>query len=944
MRRVSLALALAGAVAAAGCGKSSSAGNSGNRGVAQGTFNITVQNGQNGNKSLAITGGYVVSTPAGIDCGIAPHNTCSADFADKNPDGTPLVVTLTATPVAPNVFWGFAGDCWAATPAADGTGSCTLQGLADKYILAQFATSTGHPNWTDPAFHAPNYISDAFNCQRCHGATLSGQGLAPSCGRCHEWPMTSIPLNLPAPFVGKHFDPAQAPWGTHSGSNWDQACQRCHTDQGFRDYIGQLAAPGEANPSDNHLDGTFLSTNTLKTDTATTAYSHGPLQCGTCHNSVSDPLGTGMSGLLFPSGAQVNPDKVTTLCGQCHEARESTVSMNTLIGTAAVDAQLNTAAGVSFKNPHYRGAAATLYGSVAQGWAQYPGQVYTGQNKHGGAARCTVCHDPHTGDVDSNVKTTTCGACHFKADGTPVASMADLEANRQYGFNGDIDGDGTEEPLDVEINSLKATLNTAIQAYANDITGQGVCFDDNTYPYFLKHTGRTGACTQAELTAAAAFKAFTPRLMRAAYNLKFATTEYGAWAHNPRYAIEVLFDAITDLNTGLAANGKTVVPFTGYRTFQGHFGASESKHSGGDQFADWNTSGFTGTNVVCSQCHGGEVGLANYVATGPAITATPATPVTGMQCTTCHTVDGATMDSGFRAITNLYFPPAKTDPTQFATFAATIFPQPQDRVCATCHTGRENKTTVDLAIAAATTTFGVGFKNPHYLGAAGMMLGSNAHMLYEYPGQPYASYPVFYGEGSTNGAAPGPYGSPHGGGCTGCHNPQGTRHSFQIDLSSTVPDGLYNGVPNTLACDGCHTNSTHGDHRLEPYEANVQALAAELLVKINAYQVRNSQNPVCYAGGAYPYWYVGSVNPGGQCGATETTGYGSKWDAKTAKAIFNYQWSQKEPGAFAHNYDYIAQALIDSIMDLDPAAVLPCDAHDAACVNGVGGTTVLTRP
>jgi hypothetical protein len=44
------------------------------------------------------------------------------------------------------------------------------------------------------------------------------------------------------------------------------------------------------------------------------------------------------------------------------------------------------------------------------------------------------------------------------------------------------------------------------------------------------------------------------------------------------------------------------------------------------------------------------------------------------------------------------------------------------------------------------------------------------------------------------------------------------------------------------------------------------------------------------------------------------------------KAAFNYQLSRKETGAWAHNFDYTAQLLIDSIADLG------------------GSTTNLTRP
>ena len=38
-----------------------------------------------------------------------------------------------------------------------------------------------------------------------------------------------------------------------------------------------------------------------------------------------------------------------------------------------------------------------------------------------------------------------------------------------------------------------------------------------------------------------------------------------------------------------------------------------------------------------------------------------------------------------------------------------------------------------------------------------------------------------------------------------------------------------------------------------------------------------------------------------------------KFDSKSLRAAFNYQYYQKEPGAWAHNNKYIVQILYDSI-------------------------------
>jgi hypothetical protein len=67
---------------------------------------------------------------------------------------------------------------------------------------------------------------------------------------------------------------------------------------------------------------------------------------------------------------------------------------------------------------------------------------------------------------------------------------------------------------------------------------------------------------------ATVFTAYTPALVRALYNYQAVYMDPGAWAHNPRYAIEILFDSISDLNRGIATVDSTKqVPFTGQRTF-----------------------------------------------------------------------------------------------------------------------------------------------------------------------------------------------------------------------------------------------------------------------------------------------------------------------------------------------------------------------------------------
>ena len=297
-----------------------------------------------------------------------------------------------------------------------------------------------------------------------------------------------------------------------------------------------------------------------------------------------------------------------------------------------------------------------------------------------------------------------------------------------------------------------------------------------------------------------------------------------------------------------------------------------------------------------------------------------------MQCTTCHAP--AASDTNMKTIrtdvVNVYFPPNKAAAKQVAVPAA-AFPKAADAVCAECHTARENTTTLNdkiagnggLACSAWTgTTTSCSFTNPHYFGAAGVLFGNNTHMLYEYTGKTYAGVPVNWGS---------PHGSPHGGSCTGCHQPKESAHTFEANLTW---------------CNTCHVQASYGDFRLPPLKTNITNLSNMLYAKLTAAS-QAAGAALCYNGQAYPYWYLdngagGGIANDGICQAGETTG--ARFNAAGLRAAYNYKWSLADPGAYAHNYEYIAQVLIDGILELDPAAVLPIDAKTGVAI--VRPTTV----
>ncbi|BDG09227.1 multiheme c-type cytochrome [Anaeromyxobacter paludicola] len=197
MRRISLALALIGAVAVSGCGRSGSSASSGQKGANTDTFNINIYQ--------APVGGWITSADSRINCGASDLGTPVAD-ADGVLHSTPTYitghavcpkqttypygtsVTFTATADTGFTFITWAGDC------AGSAATCTLTGKADAAPIAIFAKagSAGHAAVFSSAEHGVAFgkflqgDATAPKCTNCHGPTLLGAGIAPACSPCHQ--------------------------------------------------------------------------------------------------------------------------------------------------------------------------------------------------------------------------------------------------------------------------------------------------------------------------------------------------------------------------------------------------------------------------------------------------------------------------------------------------------------------------------------------------------------------------------------------------------------------------------------------------------------------------------------------------------------------------------------------------------------------------------------
>jgi hypothetical protein len=86
-----------------------------------------------------------------------------------------------------------------------------------------------------------------------------------------------------------------------------------------------------------------------------------------------------------------------------------------------------------------------------------------------------------------------------------------------------------------------------------------------------------------------------------------------------------------------------------------------------------------------------------------------------------------------------------------------------------------------------------------------------------------------------------------------------------------------------------------------------------LYTEIQAYAAETVSAAIVYDAHSYPYFFA---DPNANGAVDEGEGGYSTWTPRLLKAAYNYQYAQKDPGAYTHNGQYIIQALYDSLEDL----------------------------
>ncbi len=559
----------------------------------------------------------------------------------------------------------------------------------------------------------------------------------------------------------------------------------------------------------------------------------------------------------------------------CHQGRASKASVDSQIEKFGVTEDVDTVPApiddstMGFVNIHYFAAAATLYGSQVQGGYEYAGKTYDYKNDHvAGYNSCIGCHNPHTLEL----KLDECAACH-----QGVASVEDLRNIRMAGSLVDYDGDGdVNEGIAFEIDGLREMLYQAIQAYASEVAGAAIVYDQQTYPYFFIDTNANGAVDEGEAVFPNGYKNWTARLLKAAYNYQVSTKDPGAFAHGGKYIIQLLYDSIEDLNQAISA---PVDLSNAHRIDRGHFAGSE------EAFRHWDEDGEV--EAACAKCHSA-TGLPLFLKEGVTISQ----PISnGLNCATCHD-DLSTFTR--RAVNDVKFPSG----------AVLTFGEANDsNLCINCHQGRESKASVDAAIGDLgddEVSERLSFRNPHYFAAGATLFGAEANGAYMYAGKEYNGRNLHVAGFDT---------------CLGCHDAHGLAVKFEA-CSSCHP--MVKSAEDLKLIRMSTDTDYDGDGDAgEGIAGELETMAEMLYQAIRDYAAAQGLPAIVYHPYAYPYFFV-DTNGNGEADADEAN-FGNRyasWTPRLLRAAYNYQWFMKDPGAFAHNGKFMLQVLYDSLQDL----------------------------
>ena len=671
----------------------------------------------------------------------------------------------------------------------------------------------------------------------------AGQGETPTPANAQEG--TEIPF-LDAWSSSGHADAAAeafVQWNEEDPQEIPVECAKCHSTPGYLDFLG----------ADGSAAGVVNAAAPIGT----------VVGCVACHNEAT----RAKDSVVMPSGVEITGLGREARCIECHQGRESTISITEALTQAAVTDEDTVSEELSFLNIHYYAAAATKYGTVAKGGYEYEGQTYDANFAHVDEFdTCIECHDPHTLEV----KVEECSECH-----SGVTEVEDLREVRMQGSQVDYDGDGDiDEGIYSELEGLQTLLWQAIQSYAAEVAGKPTAYQVDTYPYFFIDTNADGQASEDEVNFENRYDAWTPRLLKATYNYQTSLKDPGAYAHGGKYIIQLLNDSLEDLNSALA---QPIDLANVQRIDDGHFAGSE------EAFRHWDEEGEVPAN--CSKCHTAE-GLPLFLKDKVAISRAPSN---GLQCSTCHS-DLNRFD--------IY----EVAEVEFPSGAVINSEDPNTNLCMNCHQGRTSKITVDEATTGLeddAVSEGLRFLNIHYFAAGATLFGTEAKGAYEYDGKEYLG---LFDHVSASDA------------CIECHNPHGL--DVQVERCEDCHDGVETEEDLRTIRESEADYDGDGD-ATEGIAQEIDTMREALYAALQEYATNQVGTSLIYDTSRHPYFFI-DANSNGASDPDEVSSANqyNTWTPRLLRGAYNYQYTTKDPGAFAHNGLYIIQILYDSLEDM----------------------------
>ena len=150
------------------------------------------------------------------------------------------------------------------------------------------------------------------------------------------------------------------------------------------------------------------------------------------------------------------------------------------------------------------------------------------------------------------VQVDSCADCH------DFNELTDIREPEDFDNPVDWDGDGdVAEGIAGEIATMHEQLFTAIQTYAADVAGSPVMYAAHNYPYWHVDTNGNGEPDEDEINRDNRYAAWTPTLLRASYNYQYVAKDPGAFTHNGKYILQIMYDSLEAISGADAVAGMT---------------------------------------------------------------------------------------------------------------------------------------------------------------------------------------------------------------------------------------------------------------------------------------------------------------------------------------------------------------------------------------------------